>query len=190
MLPPLLHERVKKLVEAAECADDIEMAASHYRNAIDLLEAVPEGELSSELAYVLGYAWYNLPKGAPEQSTKVERALRLAIQRDPSNSYASLYLGHHLFDAGRYSEALEHFRSISPFYFRLRGQQWRDVKLEELKACCALKVGEVEEAVEGLQSFFDAWRHAPEEDRPAMTELRETLKALLHRPKEKSVARR
>jgi tetratricopeptide (TPR) repeat protein len=169
-----LSEFSALVAEADDAGDDlslwrrvIEFAACHS----NLLEA-------PKVPYQLGLAWYHLPDSA-DRTVTCEQLFRLAVSRNPTDCYAILYLGHLLFDLGRYREALEQLVLISESAFATFDQRWRDLKRLELVVCSYLRLGLSEQAASAFERWAACFAEADETDRSlGVYELPVTIRGL------------
>jgi hypothetical protein len=105
---------------------------------ISRLKEIPEAERDARASYALGYAWYNMPGESERRSTEIEHWLGRALELEPGNQNARLYLGHHLFSIQRYAEARRLLTAIPAGALESLGQRWWALKVQELIACCEI----------------------------------------------------
>lgn len=127
---------------------------------------------SSEIAYMLGYCWYNYPSDSIERSKETQKWLNQALKLDNNNHlhhYARLYLGHFYFDTKSYAEALKEFSQIPPGKFESYNQKWRELKLLELILCCEIYLAK--DVTDKIVLFKKSYLQAEEAEKAIPSEL-------------------
>ncbi len=104
--------------------------------------------------YILGYCYYNLVDVEPEAASRSEQAFLAALEKNPDDDYAKLYLGHLAFDLSQFELALRWFDSIPNQAFSAHGQPWRDLKRQELRICCLVRLGRNESITSEFESYL------------------------------------
>jgi tetratricopeptide (TPR) repeat protein len=84
--------------------------------------------------------------------------------------FARLYLGHQLFDNGRYRDAAEQFGQVDASEFDRLRQRWRALKLAELQLCCRLYENEIV-SPEEVESLAQEYTRGPEDELALPAEL-------------------
>lgn len=125
--------------------------------------------------YILGYAYYQLIDVESAALTRSEQSLTAALAQDPNDNYAKLYLGHLAFDSSRYEAALQWFGSIPDRAFSLHGQSWRDLKRQELRICCLVRLGKVDLIATEFEDYLSLATHCDETDVLTVNELPKLL---------------
>lgn len=115
-----------------------ELATEKIERLIEALQRHPASPASDEACYALAFCWYNLPGHDPDQDEATEAWLRRALELNPDNHAARVFLGHQLFDQSCYGAARAEFLAVPEGTFSRLGQPWRDLKAQELAICCEL----------------------------------------------------
>lgn len=170
-------EEFRHLLEAADCSSPPESEAL-WQRVIAFAIANPGILEQPRVAYAIGLAWYNLSAETVERVANATRCLELAIERDPKDWYAFLYLGHLHFDRGLYAEALEQFLRIPDLAFSENNQGWRDLKRKELCVCCYFRLHQPSALVEAFEEFIVLATHCEELDCYSVHELPQLLATL------------
>ncbi len=131
-------------------------------------------------AYILGYAWYCTPEATNERYVNVKKYLELAIQQDPSDWYAFLYLGHLYYDYKEYRAALEQFLRIPNLAFEANDQRWRNLKIKELCVCCYFKLRQPTNVVVAFEDFILLATSCDETDVHTVHELPQLIASLAY----------
>jgi tetratricopeptide (TPR) repeat protein len=122
-------------IDAAEQLDDPQERAELLEDVVRMI-----GPLTSEHVddapgfYAVGYSWYMHPRRLlePRIYEAAEDALRTAVELNPDDALAWLYLGHNAYDFGHYDSARDRF-------VRVNVRQMSDylrLKVEEMSLCC------------------------------------------------------
>lgn len=170
------YRQAVTLYEAALIEADMDEAAESFQEALALLGELTEpGTDYADVFHLLGMCRYNPPDGIENDPEKAEAAFQAALAIDPAHQYANLYLGHVLFDTGRYAEARERFEQIDPAYFTARRQVWRILKNDELILCCHLETEPASVTDGAIDTLCQRYETTPEEDRVVPKEIVESL---------------
>jgi hypothetical protein len=97
--------------------------------------------LAADAQHLAGLCWYDSLGSAPDRLRRAEGFFRRAMALDPSHPFAFVYLAYLLFDQGRMAEALPLFQMTDRSFFEKQGQQWRNLKTDELILVCRLRLG-------------------------------------------------
>ena len=152
----------KDCVLVEECENTIKVV--ELRERVRQTAAQNEGTKDGEACFSIGFCFYKLWDYAD-----AIRWLGLALTLDENHQEAHRYLGHSLFDKGRYSEAQQHLEVAARYPERY--QYWVQLKLEELVVCCSLYTSTDETAVSAACKVVREYRDAPQDEVALPTEL-------------------
>jgi len=157
---------VADLLKVSEASSSEQERNVGITACLHLLEELKqdEGDLA-ELNYLQGYAWY-LSTNSEERDSKVLHFLSTALELDFEHIMAKVYLCHHFFDLGDYTEFLKHYQQIE-LYQDLSA--WRKLKFLELRLIAKLETSSVTEAES--DHFMTKYENAQENERPKIQEL-------------------
>ena len=112
------------------------------------LEEISEDKQNDEYFYLKGFINYmKEPSDIPQAKEYFQKALEV----NPTESYAKLYLGHCLYDLGSYKEAKYQFSTVDEDGFNTNVKDLLQMKVEEMLVCCHVKLTDLDE-----QSFIEA----------------------------------
>jgi hypothetical protein len=162
---PIIHtvlEESYQLWEDATCEDDeakqTQLLAKARSQLAHALASYPD---NANLHHMMGLCWYWDNQDSKEGKPFAEQSFKSALELEPANQYANLYLGHVYFDTARYAEALRLFSKLDAGYFEEVSQRWRNLKNAELILCCRMylnledvKPSEVEEMCLMYESVY------------------------------------
>ncbi|KAK4045488.1 hypothetical protein OUZ56_033112 [Daphnia magna] len=137
------------LCAAEECRDESALMA-----IIDELERRSGEHAAPALLYACAYAWYLHPRRVAEDSIakRVDELLKCVLVAAPGDYLSLLYLGHNLYDCGKYTEAKLFFasaRDVAP-------KSYIGLKAYEMVVCCDFVMGGFEGNFAGsLQAFVE-----------------------------------
>lgn len=143
-----MHQQAAKWIEESELEADASGRKKLLGAAMEELERSDLNDANS--LYALGYAWYVWPDETSERLVNAKRYLSRALELDAGHRFASLYLGHLLFDEGNYEAARQQLTGFGEHEFEEKfDQAWRDAKIAELLLAAAIRLGDVP-SVRGL----------------------------------------
>jgi tetratricopeptide (TPR) repeat protein len=119
------------------------------------LERAPRDSL---IAHTLGLVHYNDPAGAEGPDGFLSRAIdwfARAVEWDPGNQMARLYLAHCFHDRKDWARAIAEYEKIDLQQLARRWPAWRAVKCREQLAHCHACAGNTDEAVRRFTAFLD-----------------------------------
>ncbi|RYX79924.1 hypothetical protein EON83_30735 [bacterium] len=172
---------LRSLAAMADDAEDTAAAVDLWRKIVSMFLHEPGVEQEPGIAYLLGYAYYQLVDVDSGAAASSKRLLLLALEQDLNDGYARLYLGHLAFDTHQYSAALEWFGSIPESHFSEHGQAWRDLKVQELKICCLAQLGKTGSLIQEFETYLLIATKCDETDIITAFELPNMLAALVQR---------
>jgi hypothetical protein len=139
------------------------------------IEAEDKDDGTGSAAAAIGYFWYMIPGDDRERTVKGRRWLELALERDPQEHLARLYLAHFEFDESRYERARDLLQALPKDWGARRFQVWRDLKNRELLLAIDLELdGKVDRGE--LSRLIADHTAAKEEDRANPDELEAAAK--------------
>ena len=158
--------------EAAFLASDdgSDEAHRHLMSIILELEAAFANDPSARISYAIGYCWYNA-SDVPERVHQAEIWLRRALEIDPTEQYARLYLGHLLFDEKSYQDARRLFAAIPSGHFTSLGQYWRDLKVREILVACDIYLSPESVGLDALWQIMNDYEKEPNDNTAVPVEL-------------------
>ncbi len=112
------------------------------------LESISEDKRNDEFFYLKGFINY---MKEPSDILEARNNFQKALEINPIESYARLYLGHCLYDLGEYKEAEENFSIVDKEGFNEIVKDLLQMKVEEMLVCCHIKLTNLDE-----QSFSEA----------------------------------
>jgi hypothetical protein len=182
----------EEIDQAAE-AKDVEQRRKGIEAVTAKLAEEAARNRTAPLLFLLGYAWYFHPdrlQSLPIQE-RLENALQFALELEPTNARAHMYLGHEAFDLRKHAEARSHFEKVE---LGQLGTYWA-MKVREMLVCCAIAIDGLAAALNDLDEYVRiAEAHPPpdvwptelhkwiESQRPLLSEVeRERLRQLMER---------
>lgn len=100
------------------------------------LENISENKRNDEYFYLKGFIYYTKePSNLSEAKINFQKALEI----NPFESYARLYLGHCLYDLGEYKVAEYNFSIVDKDGFNENVRELLQMKAEEMLVCCRIK---------------------------------------------------
>lgn len=137
-----MHQRAVKWIEDSELEADTSERKKLLGMAMEELERSDLNDANG--LYALGYAWYVWPDDTSERLENAKRYLNKALALNPGHRFASLYLGHLLFDEGNYEAARQQLTGFGEHEFEEKfDQAWRDAKIAELLLVVSIRLGDV-----------------------------------------------
>jgi tetratricopeptide (TPR) repeat protein len=112
-----------------------DLPGPEFLRTFQALDSVPTPKRDCHWHHLRGICLYEMGRDDAAQA-QFRRALALGAPL----AFSSLYLGHSLFDQGRYADALPYFLSADIGLFRKLEQEWRVTKNQELILCCQLRL--------------------------------------------------
>ena len=168
-MPQTPFEKALALYEAAEQDGSPGSWALAVEAATTAAVAEPDDPEASYLAGLCAYY--------ADDTSATRRYLTRALSLQPGHAFARLYLGHQLYDEGRFGDALEAFERVDGSVFLDFGQHWRSLKLDELRLCCRLYLGDANLASH-VARLAKAYRESAEEDKALPAEIVECVGSL------------
>jgi tetratricopeptide (TPR) repeat protein len=142
-------QKVDLALELLDIDDDL--MTHRLQDCLHELQAVPVTRRDSDYFHLCGYICYSK---RPQQLHEAERYFKAALELDPFNAYARLYLGHCYYDSGAYQLAMECFLLVE------KGDlpEFLQMKVDEMVVCCNLRMslftcGLVDEVREFLRTY-------------------------------------
>jgi hypothetical protein len=129
-----------------------------------LTELKNSGSDDNRLYYLLGYAWYLSPE-SEERSKCIVSFLSTALEQNFENEMAKVYLCHHFFDQGMYTEFLKHYQQIE----RVRLARWRKLKFSEMNIIAKIATDVLDE--HEVSWYIKSYEAAEEIDQPVIREI-------------------
>lgn len=111
-------------------------------NILVELEKISEDKRNEEYYYLKGFINYMKD---PSDILQAKVYFQKALEIDPIESYARLYLGHCLYDLGDYKEAEYHFSIVDEDGFNKNAKDFLQMKVEEMLVCCHIKETSLDE---------------------------------------------
>jgi tetratricopeptide (TPR) repeat protein len=165
------HDRLWKLIDAAQAASDHETANTLFREAEQFAGRLHEVEPDdAEHCYAIALTFYHRWDTQHERQKCVEW-LRKTEERDPTHPWVPLYLGYQFFDEKRYADAYAEFNRVNQDYFTSRHLEWRNIKTDELKIVALILSGSTQVDFSMLVRLADRYTAAEAIDRPIPTEI-------------------
>jgi tetratricopeptide (TPR) repeat protein len=187
--PWVLHSwglSASQWVEGGVYASDPEERKAIADEAEGVLRAALElAPRDSRIAHTLGLLYYNHPAWteAPEgyQSRAIDWFTR-AIEWDPADVLAQLYLAHCFHDRKDWLRAIAEYEKVDLDRLARNWPAWRAVKCREQLAHCHAYAGHTDEAVRLFSAFLDtaaSWDETQTEE--SIINLHELVDAVTHK---------
>lgn len=161
----------RDLIENALLIEDQSEQKDAFDSLIEeLVSSYFDFDDKPEFYYLIGYCWYCHPKESLERAQAIESNFKKSIELCSNKFYPRLYLAHHFFDVGRYSEALELFESLDTSFLKDFDQQWRVLKIFELKICCEIGI-EHQVPIKRIKNLVTQYESLDEPDTAIPSEL-------------------
>jgi tetratricopeptide (TPR) repeat protein len=119
------------------------------------LELAPR---DSRIAHTLGLVFYNHLAWDEDAEGRQSQAIdwfRKAVEWDPGNVIAQLYLAHCFHDREDWPRAVAEYEKVDLEQLARRWPAWRAVKCREQLAHCHARAGDADEAVRRFTAFLD-----------------------------------
>jgi tetratricopeptide (TPR) repeat protein len=138
----------------------------------------------SRVAHALGLLFYNRPSSAEDPDEYQSRAIdwfSRAIEWDPGNAMAQLYLAHCFHDRKDWPRAILEYEKVDLERLARDWPAWRAVKCREQLAHCYAYAGHTGEAIRRFDAFLDnATRWGGEEAEKHLINVDELVDAVTH----------
>jgi tetratricopeptide (TPR) repeat protein len=121
----------------------------------------------SPVAHTLGMLLYDRSCFGEEREPHLSRAVEWfarAVEWDPTNDIAQLYLAHCHHDRKDWGRAVEEYRKVDQERLARRWPVWRAVKCREQLAHCLAWAGRTDEAVRHFERFLDEVESFPDDE--------------------------
>ena len=108
--------------------------------------------------YLIGYAYYAHPDRmkCSDIQAKMMRSFERALELQPEDSLALMYLGHNAYDLGRYDEAQSWFDRVDAASL----DEMMRLKLREMQLCCCMRLSP-DPCVVMLRQFVEICETSP-----------------------------
>lgn len=148
MMQPTDHAiDVEDLVFEASQQDPPEWRAAIVAGVAQLMN-VWSSEPTASVAYAIGYALFHMPGHEEPDFVEAESWLLRALTMEPTNMYATYYLGCLYFEYDRPNQAITYLSQIPKNWFSQFDQEWRDLKRREILLSCRMILDEAIDAQE------------------------------------------
>lgn len=117
-------------------------------NILSELEEFSEDKRNDEYFYLKGFIHY---MKEPSDISQAKNHFQKALEINPIESYARLYLGHCLYDLGDFKKAEYQFSIVDKDGFNVNVRDFLQMKTEEMLVCCHIKETGLDE-----QSYSEA----------------------------------
>ncbi|MBX3451389.1 MAG: hypothetical protein KF777_17610 [Planctomycetaceae bacterium] len=134
------------------------------------------GSDSASLHLVRGYAAYHHPE-LIEGMFDVESELNAVLSIRSDDITARFYLACHYFDMNSFQKAHEHVSLLNTSQYREAGQEWRVIKIDELKLCCEAALENYCSFASGLSRLVDVIVSTEADNVPSPSELVQCFEA-------------
>lgn len=161
------------LAKALKFSDrEWDLPGPDFLGTFQALDSVPAQKRDCHWHHLRGICLYK--KGRDDEA---QAQFRRALALGAPLAFSSLYLGHSLFDQGRYAEALPYFLSADVSFFLKLEQEWRVMKNQELILCCRLRLADPLPPFRHFEKLCRSYERDPEEA-PKPIEIVQALAAI------------
>jgi len=157
------YAKASDFINKAELCEDAQEADVYWKLAISLAEDGLKNEPGkAQYNYLLGCVFHS--KGVRENRIypEVETYLTRYLQLKPDHEFSLCLLGFHLFDRHLYQQALSFLEKVDPDYFSRIDQEWRRLKILELRVSCRLYLNPAAVPLSDIQNLAEEYRRFPD----------------------------
>ncbi len=159
------------LIEDAQCESDPETANDMLCDAEQIARQLHQIEPdNAEYCYAVALTYYHR-RGSQDVHGKCLEWLNKAEELAPAHPWVPLFRGYQYFDENRFLEAHSEFARVNQDYFANIGQNWRNIKTDELKIVSLIRGGSEAVDYRVLVRLVDRYIQADELDRPVPVEI-------------------
>lgn len=157
-VPESIQAKIDNLI-SLNSHDDMKVAVNEI---VQELQSIRDNSNVSSVSYLQGYVLYLHPDRQHSEQVRfaAEEALLAAVDADPNNALAWLYLGHNSYDFGDYATARERFSRVDSKLLKpyLAG------KAHEFFLCCEIICEGLQHCFNELDCFVEFVEHSDPDD--------------------------